>query len=468
MESPNTDAWQRLSANLSRTDWSRFQSYAKRVRSLSYDSDNLYRDESGPPLPPNAMAMLCLHHPDGLPLLPHLETLEWSSDGSPTSIVSFLSSQVKALEVEIVSDSLTVNNFLYAAARKSPNLESFTLKTDKSSIDVEDALRKAIGTWTALQSLTLPRYYLRPSILEDVASLPNLMYLQHTYWHDPQYDEAAVLRDLPRNPFPKLESFSFNGDPASTCRLIQSHTEFFARLSGLHLTAPYGAGDADIQKFFHHLGKTCPDLLCVKLDLWLTREFRKEDVSPLPLEILESLFPCRGLEVLAIGHPFPVTINETDVERMATAWPSLSIFAVGYEFDSSLPIPGNMGHSLSILSAFAKHFPRMQVLGLFFASEKFVGFQGDLYPEHEFLNLEKLIVGVSAVPGGKLHDAAFLIASLCIQKPIIRAGQSEWYSGEEHPKWPDHRRQWGETEQLLEFAMRTKISGRAKMLKTVD
>lgn len=408
--------------------------------------------------------MLCLHHPDGLPLLPHLENLEWATNGPLTSIIPFLSSQVKILEVEIVGDSFAVNNFFYAAATKSPNLESFTLKTEIRSMDIEDSLRRAIGTWTALQDLTLPRYYLRPSILEAVASLPNLINLHPGYSHKPQYDEAVVLRDLPKNAFPKLQAFSFNSDPASACRLIQDHTGFFARLSSVHLIAPYGAEDADIQKFVHHLGKTCPSLSQVRLDLWLKPGFRKEAVSPLPSGIIESLYPCRGMLLVEIDHPLPITINETDVECMATAWPSLSVFGVGYECDSSLSIPDNMGNSLSILSAFAKHFPEMRSLGLFFARDRLVGFQGDLYPEHEFRNLEALCVGVSAGPGGKLHEVAFLIASVCAQLPTLDIGPSAWCLCNHHPKWPDYQRQWEVTEQLLEFAMRIQISGRAKML----
>lgn len=373
---------------------------------------------------------------------------------------------MKTLKVEIVGDWLQVNNFFYAAASRCPNLESFTLQTDIMSIDIEDSLRKAISTWTALQSLTLPRYYLRLSVLEAVASLPELVSLELDYSNTFQYDHAAVVQDLSPNAFPKLQNFGFSSSPASACKLIQRNKPFFARLTEIHLNACYGTGDKDIQTFALHLGQGCPELTTLRLDLWLRPGFPKEDVSPLPSGVLKNLFPCRRLKIVVIGHPLPMTVNDVDVEQMATAWPDLIGFIGAYEPDSSLHVPQSMGNSLSILSTFAKQFPKMQVIGLFFASDKVVGFPGDLYPEHEFHNLEMLFVGLSAVPGGKLHDAAFLIASLCVQLPTVEIGPSQWYAGKDDPKWLDYRRQWEETTQFLEFAMRTKISGRAKMART--
>ncbi|KAG9045182.1 hypothetical protein FS837_006875 [Tulasnella sp. UAMH 9824] len=467
-DSSTSDAWQTLSTELSKADWSRFQFYAHRVRDLSYDSDHEYRGESSPPLPPNAMAMLYLHHPSGLVLLPHLERLEWSTDGSPTSIIPFLSSKVKFLEVEIVDESLAINNFFYAAATRSPNLESLTLQTNIKSRDVEDSFLRAIRTWKALQHLIIPSFYLRPSVLEAVASLPNLTSLEHAYRHKHHCDEAAMLQNLPPNAFPKLKTFDFNSDAASALQLIQTEEGFFARLFDLHLNAPYCAGDTDLQRFVQHLGKGCPQLVCVELDIWLRPGFRPEDVSPLPSGVFESLFPCRELTMLQIRHPLPVTFDDTDMERMAMAWPALDTLSLRCEPHPSLSTPDSMGNSLSILSAFAKHFPKLEILGLFFAKDKVVEFHGDLCPEHEFHHLDELYVGVSAVPGDKLHDAAFLIASLCIRAPMIDIGPNRWYTGEDDSNWPEYRRQWEEIEMLLKFAMRAKTHVRAKVPRTVD
>ncbi|KAG8917286.1 hypothetical protein FRC01_002560 [Tulasnella sp. 417] len=136
---------------------------------------------------------------------------------------------MKVLEMEIVGDPLSVNNFFYAAATRSPKLESLTLKTDIKAMDVENSLRAAISNWTALQSLTVPRYYLRPSVLEAAASLPNLLSLQVNYLNKPQYDQAALLQDLPSNGFSKLETFGFNS-MLPTALVMQTFRRSFTTL----------------------------------------------------------------------------------------------------------------------------------------------------------------------------------------------------------------------------------------------
>ncbi|KAG8968652.1 hypothetical protein FRC05_001458 [Tulasnella sp. 425] len=464
LDSPTPTVSQRLSSKLSRVDWSRFQVYAGRVRRLSYDDEDLYRDDSTVPrLPSKAIAMLCFHRPSGIALLPNLETLKWSSSRSATAILPFLSPQVTSLEVELTGKVQAVNDFFYALAGRIPNLESFTLKTAIRALDIEDSLQRVISTWTSLETLKVPPYYLRPSILGAVASLPNLTTLEQDYTHCPPYDMATMLQELPPDALPKLENFGFNGNPASATQLAQTYPDLFARLNAIHLNAADGINDVEVLEFVGHLGISCLQLTYVSLNLCLSPIFRREGVNPLPVGVLEGLFPCRGLKMLEIGHPFPLTLNETDVERMATAWPNLTVFNANDEPDLSLPMRGDIGNSLSVLQAFAKHFPMMAELGLFFAQDEVPTFSGDLYPEFEFHRLEGLCVGVSAVPGGKLHDVGFLIASLCKVEPEIRSGVSNWYVGLDRPEWEEHERQWEETSKFLEFAMRTKDAGRARI-----
>ncbi|KAG8944659.1 hypothetical protein FRC04_001623 [Tulasnella sp. 424] len=463
LDYPSPNSLQRLSSRLSRADWSRFQLYAGRVRSLSYNDEDSYRDDpTVSRLPTQALAMLCFHRPIGFALLPNIENLKWSTSGSATSILPFLSPRVKYLEVELTGGVESVNDFFYALAQgRIPNLETFILKTPTPALDIEDSLQKVIGTWKILENLLVPPYYLRPSILGAAASLPNLKVLAQDYTHRPPYDLATTLKEFPQNAFPKLEKLGFNGNPTSAKQLASNYSSLFTRLEDIYLNAADGVNDAEVMEFVRHLGKNCPQLTAVLLDLCLSPGFRREGMSPLSVGVLEGLFPCRGLKTLIIGHPFPLTINENDVERMAAAWPELTILGMNEEPDLSLQTPGDTGNSLSILQAFAKHFPMMVELGLFFAQDQVPTFSGNLYPEFEFHHLKALRVGVSSVPGGRLHDVGFLIASLCKLEPEINVGVSDWYVGSDCPEWEEHRRQWEEASKFLEFAMRTKSACRA-------
>lgn len=436
---------------------------------MSYDSTRIYRTyRRTPTIAPEAIAMLRLHLPSHLDVLPHLETLRWSTIGSATAMLPFLSPRVKSLEVALTGDSQSVNHFFQALAGHVPNLKSFTLKTPTRAMDIEEPLRRLIGTWKKLETLVVPSYYLRPSILETVASLPNLKTLEQDYTHHPPYDAAAMLQKLPlpKNAFPELRTFMFNSNPASAQLFAQEYSDLFFRLTSIHINSPNGVNNEEVSDFVSHLGSQCTHLTSISLNLAPGLGPHPQQASPLPFEVLESLFPCRRLMTLEIGHSHPLTMNETNVERMAQAWPKLESFWVCPEPDLSLPTSRDLGTSLSILPTFARHFPTIKDLGFFFANDQNFSFSGDLYPEFEFQKLKILCVGVSSMPGGRSRDVGFLIASLCRVEPVVDIGVSVWYRGVACPEWEGYARQWDEAHDFLKFAMRTKIASRAKTSRT--
>ncbi|KAG9045178.1 hypothetical protein FS837_006871 [Tulasnella sp. UAMH 9824] len=436
---------------------------------MSYNHKKCYRHNSlAPRIAPEAIAMLCLHRPSGLEVLPHLETLKWSTNGSTTPILPFLSARIKTLEVDLTGDLQSVDDFFRTLAGRTPLLKHFNLKTFTAVKDIKESLRKAISTWQNLKVLVLPPYYLRPMIVEAVASLPNLTNLEHEYTYYPPHDETAMLQELPENPFPKLACLGFNSNPPSAQRLATKYLDLFTRLISIHIDAANNVGGEEVLEFVRHLGRNCVQLIYIDLNLCLGMGPHGQVASPLSFTVLQSLFPCRRLQVLLIGHPHPLTINKTDVEWLAVAWPKLEIFDICKEPHSSYRIHGATGNPLSILPVFARHFPKMKVLGLFFDNDQNLNFSGDLYPEYEFCRLEALCVGVSAVPGGRSRDVGFLIASLCKVEPTIEIGPSVWYAGPEHAEWIGYQRQWEEARDFLQFAMRTKIASRAKASGIVD
>lgn len=409
--------------------------------------------------------MLRLYLPVHLDLFPHLEKLKWATDGSVAPILPFLSPQVKSLEVELLGDSQAVDDFFHTLAGRTPHLKSFTLKTPIPAIHIEGSLQKAISSWKNLKTLMVPPYYLRPSILKVVASLPDLTIVEQCYSHHPPYDESAMLKELPENPFPKLRTFGLNANPAAAQRLVQNHPNLFTRLTGVLIDSASGVSNGEVLKLARQLGRECTGLTRISLNFCLGMLPGTEETSPLSFQVLESLFPCKKLDSLEITHPYPLVVKEMHVERMAAVWPNMKVFNVSNEPDSSLPISGDMGNSFSILSAFARYFPNMEILGLFFAKDQTLKFSGNLYPRFEFHKLENLSVGVSAVPGGSSQEIGFLIASVCAVLPRIESGVSNWYVGMDRPEWVEYQRQWEETEKYLELAMRTKIASRAQASK---
>ncbi|KAG9028922.1 hypothetical protein FS837_003706, partial [Tulasnella sp. UAMH 9824] len=339
---------------------------------------------------------------------------------------------VKFLEVELTGDTESVSDFFYALAGRTPNLKEFILRTSTTAMNIERSLQKAVNTWKNLETLVIPPYYLRPDIMGAVASLPNLKHLEHDYKHQSTYDEVAMLQELPENAFPKLQTFEFNSNPAASQRLILKHPGLFSKLIKILIDSAESVNEEEVLKLVDQVGT-----------------------------------PATGDPPTFISaHPYPLTINGIQVKRMAAAWPELEIFNLCTEPDLSL-IRGDMGNSLSILRAFAKHFPMVETLGLYFAKNQVFTFSGDLYPEFEFRKLEKLDVGVSAVPRERLQEVGFLIASLCKQMPKIEVGVSGWYAETDHPDWATYRSQWMKVKGILKFAMRTKAASRATTSRAV-
>ncbi|KAG8989718.1 hypothetical protein FRB90_002111, partial [Tulasnella sp. 427] len=277
-----------------------------------------------------------------------------------TSILPFLSPQLQTLDVELSGDSQTVNEFFTALAGRIPSLVTFILRTPTPARDVEDSLRRTIRTWTALETLELPPYYLRPSILETVTALPGLKALKQNYMHSPPVDQIAMLEQLPPTAFPVLEIFGFNGHPATSIRLIRDSEKLFSRLTSLHLNAVEGVGNANILELTSHVGEQCKHLEWLLLDLSLPAESPKEGISPLSHGVFENLLQCRRLREVQISHPYPVVFDASIVERMAAAWPKLTDFAIT-DVDLSLSIPDEWVNPLTV--------PELLELILSFASQ---------------------------------------------------------------------------------------------------
>ncbi|KAG9036378.1 hypothetical protein FS837_001696, partial [Tulasnella sp. UAMH 9824] len=80
-----------------------------------------------------------------------------------------------------------------------------------------------------------------------------------------------------------------------------------------------------------------------------------------------------------------------------------------------------LGVSFNILPLFAKSFPNIRELQLFFGTEV-PEFDGDLYPTYRFKKLGILGVGLSRIPNGQTRNIGFLLASICQHPPLIKFG----------------------------------------------
>ncbi|KAG8986460.1 hypothetical protein FRB90_003993 [Tulasnella sp. 427] len=401
--------------------------------------------------------MICLHRPNSTALVPNLKKIKWEGEDGYTAMLPLLSPCIEHLDVTPHGDTDDINNFFAALEGHQLSLKSFTLRCPNGPEEVKHTFSQAVSTWTGLQYLNIPTFYLTSPVLQAVMVLPELVILELNYWVKSKFEAPAVLQYLSPNAFPALEGFAFMCNLVSDAlRIARESAELFFRLKTLHVNASDGVGNADVLAFVRHLGLNCQRLEQVSLNLCVPIEAEAQDFTPLSVGVLESLFPCRGLKVLGIGHPLPITLHAADMERAATAWPKMTELSLTTDPDLSFPVSDATGNSWSLLPAFAQHFPRIRRLGLYFAkTDSFPSSSGDLYPAFEFRQPEVLVVGLSVAPG-EPEDVGRWIAGLCRKNPKIEARTSEWYVGSYWREESANVDKWKEVEKFLKLSMSAK------------
>lgn len=457
---------QKLNEVLGNADWNRFHWYAKRVRSLEFTENAAYRSDPDPPsLGSHVIGVLGLHHPFGTGFLPHLQVLSWATEGSALSILPFLSSELKDLYLEVSTRTVsTANEVFKAINHRTPSLITFHLQARVQGSGVETSLAKWLQTAVNVEDISLPPYYLTPALIRTLGSLPKLRSIKQSLGFTHTTHSSEGLQSLPPGSFPKLTQLSFNATPLAAARLLSTSQGIASRLNRVALFA-YGSLDTeDILKFAQIVAQNCPVITELALDLFT--DSGEQSASPIPMALLESLYPCTGLKSLEIGLPSPFAFREEDVERMGRAWPQMITFDVCPDPDFTFPLAGQVGSPLSILSVFAKALPGLELLSLFLNVQEAPPFTGNLWPRHQFQNLTEIYFGLSHVPGGSLRQVGFYIASFCKKRPAISYGESAWHTRNLPNDWDQTAAAWEEVDDTVGFAMDVKLAGLSSLRDT--
>lgn len=182
----------------------------------------------------------------------------------------------------------------------------------------------------------------------------------------------------------------------------------------------------EIENVFAALGSCAPHLdrvrlVCCPVPLLAISSSN----ASLSVDNIRPLFSCALLKEFHLWAPHSVPLKDDDVVEMGNSWPAMCSLVI-------CPTPvvrRDLGASFSILPSFAKNFPNLRELGLFFCKGA-PEFDGDLHPEYQFTKLETLAVGLSPVRRGEAQDIGFLLASLCQRSPVIEPGTTGNHRGD--------------------------------------
>lgn len=434
------------------------------MQALVFDDSVTYRGSGDiPPLESSVIGIICLHYTYGPILLPGLRKAKWSIEGNSLPILPFLSKDLAHLDLELYesSDALLKETF-DAFRNRTLNLKTFHLYTDKFGPTSEAALGSWLETMKTLEKVMLPDYYLTAQVLTRIATLPKLRAIdrvQPDYDAPLEHDDARMAGSLPSGSFPCLAEITLPATPAAAQRLLfDAHTDF-AGITRLDLKAEKDIKASHVIAFTRDVATHCPEITTIGLTLSLSSAFRDQGVSVLPVEMLESLYPCKHLTSLRIEYPLPLKFGPADVENMGRAWPKMTHLSLCAEPDFSFTVSEDMGVTVAILPSFARHMPNLQTLGIYFNSQDQSTFKGHLYPTSQFNQLDDLHVGLSSIPKSQVRELGFYLASLCSREVNVRYGSNalQWNS------LPSNRERraaaWQEVKEMMAFAMRIKLAG---------
>ncbi|KAG8983184.1 hypothetical protein FRB90_006244 [Tulasnella sp. 427] len=411
------------SSLLSNEDWTRFHSYAKRVRFLKVDDND--------PRWIRVLNAFDLYHPLGTLPLPGLKAIQWTAQKNGLPLIPFISERLHHLVMSV--DALPkdqVVELVNSLRDRAPNLRHLTIRSITDSAEIQIALVGWLERLDKLEVIHLSPFLLKVKTFTTLGQLPHLRQASLNSYNGPRYEnyELNALPELLPEAFPSLRYLEFTIAPPIVQQLIIANPQTFGKLSYLCIEVLTKPASDQIYSLTQHLAPRCPKLQTLRLYFYPASQSSLTDASPLSKEVFRNLYPCRWLNNLKITHILPIDFDSADVENMGRAWPymtDLSLGATPWTLAPALHGVEGMGFGFSILSAFAQHLPNIQRISLYFHKHRITTFDGDLRPKYRFNRSPELSVRSSPQPKSSTQDLGFYLASLGIGR-LVFTHREEW------------------------------------------
>ncbi|KAG8910825.1 hypothetical protein FRC01_006107, partial [Tulasnella sp. 417] len=440
-------------------NWARFDAYAHRIRSITFDDDSPWGGKKNRAVTFKTLGELSLYHPRGAFFPPNVRELSWAGQlcDSALSVLPFISKSLENFHLDLGEDvqENTAQKLIHSILQRQTNLKSFSFESSFPPDKISEYLAQLISNSPELESITLPRYYQTQAIADTLCHLRKLKSLQVSHrWDQPHNPRGQALNFLP-GLFLGLHTVEIDAPIQEITRIL---TEFRPALRPRNLTisCAHLNNAADVAALTPVVAQCCPALQALSFNFCRsTSASTTVDTVDLAFTIFQPVFACRDLRTFRIGFRKPITVTEHDLEGIARAWPSLQVLALAPE--SQRQAAGAL--SWNMLPLLAKIFPNLEELSTAFSSIDSVSFAGDIFPQAQFQSLKKLGVGMSAAPND--HAAlGFLIGAHCRLPTSISCEPSvweqRWQESSGYARWRDvenvARRVQQTKEEILTFA----------------
>lgn len=380
------------------------------------------------------------------------------------SIIPFIGPKLENLFLTIDRgiDHLDQSLLMQSLKHRMSALKFLQLDSLGFAHPISTSLSALISSLPNLTYLKLPPFYLTRDVVTAVAQLRHLTRLSYSKWTNTAetYHESGMCFEFMPGSFPRLDRLSVASLSNRMAEILQSK-EHLRRLRTVFLDCPAYNSAQEIENAFATLGSGAQHLEDVQLVCCPIPQLAvSSSDESLSVDTIRPLFSCTQLRRFSLLAPHLAPLKDKDVVDMGKSWPEMCYLIL-------CPTPlvkRDLGTDFSILSSFAKSFPDLWELRLFFGND-IPEFDGDLYPVDQFEELETLGVGFSAVPSGGAQEIGFFLASLCRFPPLIEYGSTECHRGDGIPE--EQRGEllagWDDVGSARDLAFRIKRSSACKL-----
>jgi hypothetical protein len=423
--------------------WIRFQSYAQRIRSMSYVEDIpsertdwrpssiLITDEAWDVI---FRSRICMN------VLPNLTTLTWARVSHERTwnhqfrfLQGLLHNQLRSLTLHIPWRDEETPSICRNIAFRAPQLTHLEIRS-KSGLTGDDpdgtqsaAFTRMLSALIHLRTITVPAFWITCNVVQAASTLPHLIALTSSPITELNTGEPEDVKtfqpSLSDGCFPSLTTLEI------ACNIPHAVVFFGGlnhpcRMTNLSVSSPnLVARSRDISELLSALASSSPGLLHLHLDLRAEHDifFTPEDEDSLDTETLNAVTRMSNLISFRFHHQVPLDIDGKQARKLVSCLPMLHCLELN-PCPFALPETGWVPLlGLSDIHTFAECCPDLQELGVFIDVDNVDQNPSSALRMHAFRKPMKLNVGISPY-GEDLGFTRNYLRQVCAAGCDLRSG----------------------------------------------
>ena len=408
-------------------DWSRFMTYARRVRKFTYD-------DVGPTPHITAASLAEISETrTSLSLLPHLREFTYSTifPSHRRFAVLFMNESVRRFNLRLDSGPEPLRSFLDNIPARMPHLTTLDLRTSRPASAIEEDFVHLLGELPRLEKIVVPPFHITSRIMETLSKAPNLgviefQYLQYQGIGD-KGDVECFNPSIPNDGFPALWDLSLSAHLSQFVPMAADTLAPAARnLTSLYVHAISVESEASVRQYLTVVGENFPSIKSIYLEAlpgptmstqWGVME---PEFEALTLDTLKPLLDCPHLTTFELMYPIPLCLTLDDLETLTSRWPTLEVIDLNREpVILGLAMGTQPDLTLRALLPFARNCPNLRKLGLYLHATE-VDLPSVSEIPRPFSKLTDLNVGLSSI--GEPEAVTLFLSRICPADCNVEAG----------------------------------------------